>query len=45
MRKFREFLLPSQGRRSSRKKFNEPLLEKQRDDVFVLMHQQIGGTR
>ncbi|GKV71968.1 hypothetical protein NCCP2145_13490 [Pseudarthrobacter sp. NCCP-2145] len=45
MKKFRELLLPAQGRRSSRRKFNEDLLEKQREDVFVLMHQQIGGTR
>ena len=45
MKKFRELLLPAQGQRSSRRKFNEDLLEKQREDVFVLMHQQIGGTR
>jgi hypothetical protein len=45
MKKFRKLLLPAQGRRSSRRKFNEILLEKQREDVFVLMHQQIGGTR
>ena len=45
MEKFRKLLLPAQGRRSIRRKFNETLLEKQREDVFVLMHQQIGGTR
>lgn len=45
MRKFRKLLLAAQGRRSSPRKFNEALLEKQREDVFVLMHQQIGGTR
>jgi hypothetical protein len=45
MKKFRKLLLPVQGRRSTRRKFNETLLEKQREDVFVLMHQQIGGTR
>ncbi|MCD5341099.1 hypothetical protein LR392_02515 [Arthrobacter sp. AK04] len=45
MKKFRKLLLPAQGRRITRRKFNETLLEKQREDVFVLMHQQIGGTR
>ena len=45
MRKFRKLLLPAQGRRSGRRLINEPLLEKQREDVFLLMHQQIGGTR
>lgn len=45
MKKFRKLLLPAQGRRSGRRLINEPLLEKQREDVFVLMHQQIGGMR
>lgn len=45
MKKFRKLLLPAQGRRSGRSLINEPLLEKQREDVFVLMHQQIGGMR
>lgn len=45
MKKFRKLLLPARGRRSGRRLINEPLLEKQREDVFVLMHQQIGGMR
>jgi hypothetical protein len=45
IKRLRKFLLAAPARRSSRRKFNRQLLEKQREDVFVLMHQQIGGTR
>lgn len=27
------------------REFNRQLLDRQRDDVFVLLHQQIGGMR
>ncbi|WP_258804077.1 hypothetical protein [Pseudarthrobacter sp. NS4] len=45
IRKLRKLLFPRpQG--SSRKMFNRDLLEQQlRDDVFVLLHQQMGGLR
>ena len=43
VRKIRELLIPL--RLSGRKQFNRDLLEQQREDVFVLMHQQMGGLR
>ena len=43
IKKLQQLLLPKRGRRRSRGQFNSPLLEKQREDVFVLMHQQMGG--
>ncbi len=43
VRKIRELLFPL--RRPGRKQFNRNLLEQQREDVFVLMHQQMGGLR
>lgn len=33
------------GRRSGRKLFNVELLEQQRNDVYILMYQQMGGLR
>jgi hypothetical protein len=45
IKKLQQFLLPRRVRRSNPRQFNSPLLEKQREDVFVLMHQQIGGLR
>lgn len=33
------------GRRSGGRLFNVELLEQQRNDVFVLMYQQMGGLR
>lgn len=43
IRKIRKVLFP--GRRPGRRTFNVGLLEQQRNDVFVLMHQQMGGLR
>jgi hypothetical protein len=43
VRKIRKLL--SAVRRPARKQFNRNLLEQQREDVFVLMHQQMGGLR
>lgn len=40
IKKLQQFLRPERGRRSIRRQFNSPLLDKQREDVFVLMHQQ-----
>ncbi|MDQ0871165.1 hypothetical protein QFZ70_003638 [Arthrobacter sp. V1I9] len=45
IKKLQQLLSPSRRRRSSRWQFNRPLLEKQREDVFLLMHQQLGGMR
>lgn len=45
IKKLQQFLLPQRGKRSSRRQFNRPLLEKQREDVFVLLHQHVGGLR
>jgi hypothetical protein len=45
IKRLQQFLLPARGRRTSRRQFNRPLLEKQREDVYVLLHQQIGGLR
>jgi hypothetical protein len=45
IKKIQQFLLPQRGKRSSRRQFNRPLLEKQREDVFVLLHQHVGGLR
>ncbi|MCU1569031.1 MAG: hypothetical protein JWQ56_3968 [Pseudarthrobacter sp.] len=45
IKKLQQFLRPERGRRSSRRQFNSPLLEKRREDVFVLMHQQMSGLR
>ncbi|MDQ0693369.1 hypothetical protein QF047_004329 [Arthrobacter sp. W4I7] len=45
IKKLQQLLLPKRGRRRSRAQFNRPLLDKQREDVFVLMHQQMGGLR
>lgn len=33
------------GRRFDRKLFNSARLEQQRNDVFVMMHQQMSGLR
>lgn len=33
------------GRPSARKLFNVELLEQQRNDVYILMYQQMGGLR
>jgi hypothetical protein len=44
IRKLQRFLSTSRGKRS-RRQFNRPLLEKQREDVFLLIHQQLGGMR
>jgi hypothetical protein len=44
IRKLRKLLFPP-PRLSGRKMFNRDLLEQQREDVFVLMHQQMGGLR
>lgn len=43
IKKLQKLLSPSRRIRSSRWQFNRPLLEKQREDVFLLMHQQLGG--
>jgi hypothetical protein len=43
IRKIRKALFPE--RRRGRRLFNSDLLEQHRDDVFVLMHQQVGGLR
>jgi len=44
IRKLRRLFVP--GRRLPGKKtFNRNLLEQQRDDVYVLLHQQLGGLR
>jgi hypothetical protein len=43
IKKLQKLLSPSRRRRSSRRQFNRLLLEKQREDVFLLMHQQLGG--
>lgn len=45
IKKLQKLLSASHRRRSSRRQFNRPLLEKQREDVFLLMHQQLGGMR
>jgi hypothetical protein len=45
IKRLQQLLLPIRGRRRSRSQFNSPLLEKQREDVFVLMHQQMSGLR
>jgi hypothetical protein len=45
IKRLQKLLSPSRRRRSSRRQFNRPLLEKQREDVFLLMHQQLGGMR
>jgi hypothetical protein len=45
IKKLQRFLSTSRGKRSSRRQFNRPLLEKQREDVFLLIHQQLGGMR
>lgn len=45
IKKLQKLLSPLCGRCSSRMPFNRPLLEKQREDVFLLMHQQLGGMR
>ncbi|MCU1516685.1 MAG: hypothetical protein JWQ75_1406 [Pseudarthrobacter sp.] len=31
--------------RAERRAFNADLLDRQREDVFVLLHQQLGGLR
>jgi hypothetical protein len=45
IRKLRKFLFTAPRRTRSRMLFNQDLLERQRNDVFVLMHQQMGGLR
>jgi hypothetical protein len=45
IKKLQQFLRPQRRRRTSRRQFNSPLLEKRREDVFVLMHQQMSGLR
>jgi hypothetical protein len=44
IKKLQRFLSTSRGKRSSRRQFR-PLLEEQREDVFLLIHQQLGGMR
>ncbi|SCC31922.1 hypothetical protein GA0061083_0191 [Pseudarthrobacter enclensis] len=44
IRKLRE-LVSAARRRNSSTSFNGRLLEQHRDDVYVLMHQQLGGLR
>lgn len=43
IRKIRKVLFPA--RRTGRRLFNRDLLEQHREDVFVLMHQQMSGLR
>ncbi|WP_159823544.1 hypothetical protein [Arthrobacter sp. 9AX] len=45
IKKFQQFLLPKRGRHSRPRPFNRPLLEKHREDVYVLLHQHMGGLR
>jgi hypothetical protein len=45
IKKLQKLLFPALRRRSGSRQFNRPLLERQREDVFVLMHQQMGGMR
>ncbi|MFP5366449.1 MAG: hypothetical protein ACLGIS_06275 [Actinomycetes bacterium] len=45
IKKLQRFLFRVTAGGSSRRHFNRPLLEKQREDVFALMHQQMGGMR
>jgi hypothetical protein len=45
IRKLRKFLFNAPRGNRSRTLFNQDLLERQRNDVFVLMHQQMGGLR
>jgi hypothetical protein len=47
IKKLQKLLFPTLRRRSSPRPrlFNRALLERQREDVFVLLHQQMGGMR